>query len=84
MKEPGPPLGIYYLLYSKTGFRCHTQCIVVGTQLEFFEKVRGIPDDYLGYFEECRTPGKLVQGTIADIKEWVEKHLPDKYGEPLL
>lgn len=78
------PLGIYYLLYSKSGLRCRSLCIVSCTRIEFLDRVKEIPGDYLGYLEECRTPGKLVEGTITEIKEWVMKHLPDKVGRSLL
>lgn len=84
--KTGIPRGIYYLLYSHSGFKCHTKCITVLTKKEYLDKIKekNIPEDYRGYFEECETIGKLAEGTIREITEWVEKHMPDKFGDPLL
>ncbi len=84
MKD-GKALGIYYLMYSDSPNKRFTKCIVAITKQDLFDKIaaKEVPDDYYGYFEECRTPGRLAYGQIHNIKAWAEKHMPDKFGDPL-
>lgn len=79
-------IGIYYLDYSDRPFPKSARKMIIGYTkdglLSSIEE-RKIPDNYLCWFQECRTPGYLFEGTLVETKEWISKHMPDKFGEPL-
>lgn len=83
--KPGP-LGIYYLDYAEVPFPKSRRKMIFGyTRKQFLESIEehNIPNNYFCWLSECRTPGYLVEGNIATVAAWVEKHIPDNYGEPL-
>jgi len=83
--KPGP-LGIYYFDYSKVPFPRSTRKLIIGyTRIDFLKgiKEKNIPNDWLCWFSECRTPGYLVEGNLTKVREWIDIHMPDKFGEPL-
>lgn len=59
--------------------------IICYTREDTFAKVlaRDIPADWFFWLSECRTPGYLVTGSKEIVMNWIEIHMPDKFGEPL-
>ena len=83
--KPGP-LGIYYLSYGKNEHPKSARKWMIGySKQDYLDKleVENIPEDYFCVFEECRTPGILIKGTIKEVRAWIQDHMPEKYGEPL-
>lgn len=83
--KPGP-LGIYYLDYSDVPFPKSKRKMIIGyTRKDLLDKIEEakIPNNWLCWFQECRTPGYLVEGDTTKVIAWIEKHMPDNFGEPL-
>ncbi len=83
--KPGP-LGIYYLDYAEVPFPRSKRKMIIGyTRKDLLDKITEakIPNNWLCWFQECRTPGYLVEGNIEKVAAWIEKHMPDNFGEPL-
>lgn len=80
-------LGIYYLSYSEVPFPKSKRQLIIGyTRDDMLTKIadKNIPVSWSCYYEECRTPGFLVQGNIETIKAWITEHMPITFGEPLV
>ncbi len=81
--KPGP-LGIYYLDYSAVPYPKSARKIIIGyTKDDFLEKIEeaNIPEDWMCWLSECRTPGYFVEGNIQKVVEWITLHLTNVYGE---
>ncbi len=82
MKEK--PLGIFYLDYSDVSFPKSKRKLIMGyTKLDLLKKIEDtqIPIDYLCWLQECRTPGYLIQGNVTEIKNWINDHLSNNFGQ---
>lgn len=82
--KPGP-LGIFYLDYSEIIFPRSRRKLIIGyTKADLLQKMqeKQIPDEYLCWLQECRTPGYLVEGTASIVREWINTHMPENFGEP--
>jgi hypothetical protein len=80
------PLGIYYLDYSDVPYpRSRRKMIIEYTRSGFLIQLekRLIPDDWYCWLSECNTPGYLVEGRTPQVTDWIIKHMPDKFGDPL-
>jgi hypothetical protein len=42
-----------------------------------------IPENWFCWLQECRTPPYLVEGNLTKVKDWIFRHMPDNFGEPL-
>jgi len=79
-------LGIYYLDYCDRPYPRSARQMIIGytkNDLLLSIKERNIPDDWFCWFWECRTPGYLIEGNTVKVIAWIEKHMPDNFGEPL-
>lgn len=81
------PLGIYYLTFAKAAFPRSARKLIIGyTRDDMLAKIaeKEIPADFMCWFDECRTPKTLVAGNIAEVSEWITKHMPTYFGEKLV
>ena len=79
-------LGIFYLDYAPKIWPRSARKMIIGfSKDDMLSKVaeQDIPTDWFCWLSECRTRGYLVEGNIELVKEWVEKHMPEKFGEPI-
>ena len=79
-------LGIFYLDYAPQIFPRSARKMVIGySKDDMLSKIEelNIPKDHVCWLSECRTPGYFIQGNIDEVSEWIEKHMPAKFGEPL-
>jgi hypothetical protein len=78
------PLGIFYLDYSDVAFPRSRRKLIIGyTRSDFLQKIqeKNIPDTYLCWLQECRTPGYLVEGNIETVRAWIDKHMSETFGD---
>jgi len=83
MKEG--PLGIFYLDYSDVLFPRSRRKMIIGyTRSDLLQSIieKNIPDNYYCWLQECRTPGYLIEGTTEQVRTWIDKNMPEKFGEP--
>lgn len=79
------PLGIFYLDYSDVAFPISKRKMIIGyTRSDLLQGMieRCIPDNYFCWLQECRTPGYLVEGDTETVRVWIDKYMPEKFGEP--
>jgi hypothetical protein len=83
MKEG--PLGIFYFDYADVPYPVSKRKMIIGyTRQDLLDKIddANIPNDWLCWLKECRTPKQLISGNPIQVRDWIDKHLSDKYGEP--
>ena len=79
-------LGIYYLDYSDKTFPRSARKMIIGyTRSDLLAQIaeKDIPEDYYCWLSECRTRGYLFEGRMEKVTQWIELHMPEKFGEPL-
>lgn len=79
------PLGIYYLDYAEVPFpRSRRKTIIGYTRSDLLQKIAEakIPDGFDCWLHECRTVGVLVEGKAERIRDWIDKHMKENFGEP--
>jgi hypothetical protein len=79
------PLGIYYLDYCDVPFPKSRRKMIMGyTRSNFLQYMAEakIPDNYYCWLQECRTPGYLIEGTAEIVRDWIDKHMKENFGEP--
>ena len=81
------PLGIYYLDYAEIFVqRSGRKTDIIGYTrsglLAEIEK-KNLQPNWFCWLSECRTPGFLVVGSTTKVIEWIELHMPEKFGEQL-
>jgi hypothetical protein len=79
------PLGIFYLDYAEVSFpKSRRKMIIDYTRSGFLQQMieKNIPDNYFCWLSECRTSGYLVEGNTETVRAWIDKHMPEKFGEP--
>ena len=82
--KPGP-LGIFYLEYSEVVYPRTKRKLIIGyTKSDLLQKMdeHQVADNYFCWLQECRTPGHLVKGTGNIVRAWINKHMPERFGEP--
>lgn len=78
-------LGIFYLDYSDKYYpKAQRKTIIGYTRVDLLKKISiiDIPDDYICWLQECRTPGYLIEGNIKQITSWIDTHLSNNFGQP--
>lgn len=79
-------MGIYYLDYSEVIFPRSRRKMIIGyTRSDLLQKLaeKELPDDYFCWLQECRTPGYLVEGDVKKVKAWIDKNMPENFGDPI-
>lgn len=75
-------LGIYYLIHDKNIFdRSQRKCVLGITKDDFLQQLieREVPDHHICWIEECRTPLRLMEGTVEQAKAWINLHMPETF-----
>lgn len=79
-------LGIFYLDYAPQIFPRSARKMVIGySRDDMLSKIEelNISKDWICWLSECRTPGYLVESDIEVVKEWISKHMPLEFGDPI-
>lgn len=79
-------LGIYYFDYCANVFPKSARKLIIGyTRTDLLERIeqQNIPDEWFCWITECRTPGYLIDGKKQIVIDWINRHMPDEFGEPL-
>lgn len=79
-------LGLFYLDYCDKPWPRSARKMIIGFTKDGLLKElseRNIPEGWLFWLSECRTPGYLVEGKIDRVTDWINLHMPEKFGEPL-
>lgn len=77
-------LGIFYLDYADVAFPRSRRKLIIGyTRSDLLQKMQDaqIPNNYFCWLQECRTPGYLVEGNADKIRDWIDIHISEAYGE---
>jgi hypothetical protein len=79
-------IGIFYLDYAETFVSRNMRKMIIGyTKDDLLKRIEGkkIQPNWFCWLSEARTPGFLIAGQASTVTDWIERRMPEKFGEPL-